>query len=68
MGQSGLAGTTGRDLSGKRNPGYPVTSDDFLVSFDFDCIKPGNRSNLSGCGIYSKNSDDTYHSAVIRNF
>lgn len=36
MGQSGLAGTTGRDLSGKRYPGYPVPSDDFLVSFDFE--------------------------------
>ena len=68
MGQLGLAGTTGRDLSGKRYPGYPVPSDDLLVSFDFDCIRPGNGSNLSGCEIYSKNSDDTYHSAVIRNF
>ena len=68
MGQFGLAGTTGRDLSGKRYPGYPVPSDSILLSFDFNCSKPGNRSNLSGCGIYSKNSDDTYHSAVIRNF
>ena len=46
MGQYRLTGTTGRDLSGKRYPGYPVPSDDFLVSFDFDCIRPGKGSNL----------------------
>lgn len=68
MGQSGLAGTTGRDLSGKRYPGYPVPSDDFLVSFDFDCITTRTRNSMPICRSNPKAGDNTYDCFITGSF
>ena len=68
MGQSGLAGTTGRDLSGKRYPGYPVPSDDFLLSFDFNCSKARTGNSMPTCRSNPKAGDNTYDCFIIESF
>ena len=68
MGQSGLAGTTGRDLSGKRYPGYPVPSDDFLLSFDFNCSKTRTGNSMPTCRSNPKAGDNTYDCFITGSF